>query len=63
MRLDLTDEETLALLNLLTETIEKDRHPFSLRIRVLRGILTKFGPMDPAPPPPARPHSFRLPAR
>ena len=27
MRLDLTDEETLALLNLLTETIENDRYP------------------------------------
>ena len=27
MRLDLTDEETLAPLNLLTETIENDRYP------------------------------------
>jgi len=25
MRLDLTDEDTLALLNILTETIESDR--------------------------------------
>ena len=55
MRLDLTEEETLALLNLLTETIEADRYPFSPRIRVLRGILAKFGQMGPAPPPPARP--------
>ena len=47
MQLDLTDEEMLALLNLLTEMIETDRCPFSQRIRTLRGILTKFGPMGP----------------
>jgi len=39
MQLDLNDEETLALLNLLTETIECDRYPFSLRDQPLRGIL------------------------
>jgi hypothetical protein len=55
MQLDLTDEETLALLNLLTETIENDRYPLSPRIRTLRDILAKFGPMGPAPRPPARP--------
>jgi hypothetical protein len=55
MQLGLTEEETLVLLNLLTETIEVDRYPFSPRIRTLRGILAKFGPMGPAPPPPARP--------
>jgi hypothetical protein len=54
MQLDLTDEETLALLNLLTDAIENDRYPLSPRIRTLRGILYKFGPMGPAPPPPAR---------
>ena len=27
MRFDLTDDETFALLNLLTETIETDRYP------------------------------------
>jgi hypothetical protein len=32
MQLDLTHEETLALLNLLTETIEADRYPLSPRI-------------------------------
>ena len=65
MQLDLTDGEMLALLNLLTETIETDRYPFLQRIRTLRGILTKFGPMGPAPPPQARPptpacHDARL---
>jgi hypothetical protein len=55
MQLDLDDEETLALLNLLVEAIEADRYPLSPRIRLLRQILAKFGPMGPAPPPPARP--------
>jgi hypothetical protein len=55
MLLDLTDEETFALLNLLTETIENDRYPRSPRIQTLLGILAKFGPVAPAPPPPARP--------
>jgi hypothetical protein len=36
MQLDLTDEETRALLNLLMETIENDRYPFSPRIQLLR---------------------------
>jgi hypothetical protein len=57
MQLDLNDEETLGLLNLLTETIENDRYPLSPRIRTLRGILAKFGPMAPTPTPPARPPS------
>jgi len=42
--LDLSDDETLALLNLLTETIEADRYQFSPRIRTLRGILAKIRP-------------------
>jgi hypothetical protein len=33
LHLDLSDEETLALLNLLMETIETDRFPLSPRIR------------------------------
>ena len=52
MNLDLDDVETCALLSLLIETIEADRYPMSPRIRLLRQILAKFGPM--APPPPAR---------
>ena len=54
MQLDLTDEETRALLNLLMETIEADRYPFSPRIQLLRQILAKFGEMGPKPPPPPR---------
>ena len=51
MHPDLTDEETRALLNLLVETIEADRYPFSLSVRVLREILAKLGEMGPKPPP------------
>ena len=66
MQLELTDEETCALLNLLVDTIEADRHPMSPRIRLLREILGKFGEIGPVspelaqklrryvPPPPAR---------
>jgi hypothetical protein len=55
MQLDLTDEETRALLNLLVETIEADKFPLSPRVQIFRAILAKFGPMGPAPPPPAWP--------
>ena len=50
MRLDLTDEETLALLNLLVETIEADRYPYSPRIRLLQEILAKCGEVGGLPP-------------
>ena len=41
MQLELTDEETRALLNLLIETIEADKFPLSARVQTLRGILAK----------------------
>ena len=50
MRLDLTDEETFALLNLLVDTIEADRYPMSPRIRLLRAILAKCGEVGGLPP-------------
>lgn len=53
MTLELDDEETRALLNVLMEAIEADPYPLSPRIQLLRRILAKFGPMAPAPPPPA----------
>jgi hypothetical protein len=68
MQLDLDDEETRALLNLLIEAIEGDRYPLSPRVRVLNEILVKFGEiggLDPelarrlrrytSPPPAPRP--------
>jgi hypothetical protein len=66
MILDLSDEETLALLNLLIDTIENDLYPRSPRIRLLQAILGKcseVGGLSPelaarlrryAPPPPAQ---------
>ena len=59
MQFELTDEEMLALLNLLIETIEADKFPRSPRIRILRATLAKFGPMAPAPPS-ARPPTGRV---
>jgi hypothetical protein len=53
MQLDLTDAEAAALVSLLNRAIQADRYPLSPRIRTLRGILTKFGPMGPKPLPPA----------
>jgi hypothetical protein len=50
MQLDLTAEETFALLNLLVDTIEADRYPMSPRIRLLREILAKFGELGGLPP-------------
>ena len=50
MILDLDDEETRALLNLLTAAIEGDRYPLSPRVRVLRDILVKFGEIGGLPP-------------
>jgi hypothetical protein len=67
MILDLTDEETLALLNVLIDVIEADRYPMSPRIRALQAILGKCGEVGGlpselvarlrryGPPPPARP--------
>jgi hypothetical protein len=49
MQLDLTDEETVVLLNLLTETVEA-WYPLSPRIQTLQRLLAKFGPIGPAPP-------------
>jgi hypothetical protein len=39
MNLELTDEQTEALIRELSQIIENDRYPFSPRIRVLRDIL------------------------
>jgi hypothetical protein len=54
MNLELTDEETAALIQELHNIVENDRYPFSPRIRTLRGILAKLRPpsvREPLPPP------------
>jgi hypothetical protein len=58
MQLDLTDEETGALLNLLTGTIEGDQYPTSRRISMLRRIRAKLPGLPPESP--AMPRSSRL---
>jgi hypothetical protein len=55
MQIALNDEEKLALLNLLVETIEAERYPVSPRIQALRRVLAKFGPDGAGATPPARP--------
>ena len=50
MWLDLTNEETFVLLNLLIDAIEADRYPMSPRIRLLREILAKCGEVGGLPP-------------
>ena len=53
MNLDLTDDETAALTQLLTNTIDADRYPLSPRIRILKTILGKIRPelvREPLPP-------------
>jgi len=51
---DLTDEETAALVRLLSDTIANDRYPLSPRIQTLKAILAKLRPepvREPLPPP------------
>ena len=50
MQLDLDDAETRALLNVLVEVIEADKYPLSPQIRLLRGVLMKFGVIGGLPP-------------
>jgi hypothetical protein len=51
---DLSEEERIALVDLLKRTVEVDRYPLSARVQTLRGILEKLDPRpvrDPLPPP------------
>jgi len=54
MIFDLTDEETSALIRLLSQTIDNDRYPLSPRVQTLQAILGKIRPerpREPLPPP------------
>jgi hypothetical protein len=54
MMLDLTEEETDALAQLLSRTIDDDRYPLSPRVQTLKAILAKIRPepvREPLPPP------------
>ena len=55
MNLDLTDEETAALLRQLDALIDGDRYFMSQRIKTLKAIRAKIRPEpvhEPLPPPP-----------
>ena len=55
MQLDLSDEETAALLAELDRIIRDDRYPLSSRIRTLKAIRAKIKPepvRERLPPPP-----------
>jgi hypothetical protein len=58
--LDLTEEETAALVALLTRTIMDDRYPLSPRIRALKAILAKLKP-EPVHEPVLPPKVYALP--
>jgi hypothetical protein len=54
MKLDLSDEQGAVLTKELDGIIDKDRYPFSPRIRTLKDILAKLRPEPvraPLPPP------------
>lgn len=53
MNLELTDEQTEALLRELSQIIDNDHYPFSPRIRTLKEIRAKIRPepvREPLPP-------------
>jgi hypothetical protein len=50
MALDLSDEQKLALVALLSRGIANDRYPSSPRVRTLRDIPAKVDPKPPAQP-------------
>jgi len=53
MPLDLSDDQKLALIALLTRTIQGDRYPSSPRVRTLKNILVKLDAK-----PPEQPYSY-----
>ena len=50
MALDLSNEEKLALVTILTRNIAQDRHQSSAHVRSLKHILFKLDPKPPAQP-------------
>ena len=56
MHLDLSDDETAALLRELDQIIEGDRYPLSPRILTLKAIRAKLRPGPVREPLPSRKH-------
>ena len=59
---ELTDEQTQGLVQLLSQTIEEDRHPLSPRIVTLKEILRQLRPEPEREPLPPRRH-YQLPSK
>jgi hypothetical protein len=51
MTLDLTEEETAALLRHLREAIDYDSYPLALRLDPLKSVFAKLDPPAPRPEP------------
>ncbi len=58
---DLTGDDKSALIELLRETIERDRFPLSPKVKRLKAILAKLAPpaSRPEPMPPPKPPGER----
>jgi hypothetical protein len=61
MHLDLTDEETAALLRELNGLIDGDRYFLSPRIKILKAIRAKLRPEPPREPLPPLPKRYEPP--
>ena len=61
MNLDLTDEETAALLKELNGLIDGDRYFLSPRVKMLKAIRAKIRPEAVRPPLPPRPKRYEPP--
>jgi hypothetical protein len=62
MNLELTDEQTEALIRELSQIIQNDRYPLSSRIVVLKAILGQLRPEPTREPLPPRQH-YALPSK
>ena len=62
MHLDLTDEQTEALIRELFQIVQNDRYPLSPRIVVLKEILGQLQPEPAREPLPPRRH-YELPSK
>jgi len=55
---DLTDDDKAVIVELLRETVERDRFPLSPKVKRLKAVLAKLAPPAPRPepmPPPKPP--------
>jgi len=63
MPLDLTNEETSALVRLLTNAIDGDRYPLSPRVQTWKGIRAKLRPQPARPAASPEPRVYERPSK